>query len=408
MNPYLENFLENNTSIEYEFSEGKHLIRKPWNDRSVLLNIEDDNDLLKLLDNIYLPEELVAIQHDDAKLEFIYGPLGTDSPERGRQFEFNYLGQSFNCHFSEVSDVLKLLANSFIEGELESKSHHRNLRFLSEFLEDDEFFHEFYEDPLAISFFVEGDFSKIENDLIRLSKHINFYIKYFDRDSAQIRILRKKDPEDLEIKEEKTFIDKFPSKISSQKIDETLLDIFEVAEETFSPRLKFIFYFQIIEYCSYYYMDEDLKNSMFKILRNPSISNDPVYFSKLIVEEFKDRFSQRDDSTKISKTINNYCSIDDIKTELKKYHNFFSQNIEFDGGLKIGKIISDEDSIDKLVDSDVEKIKTNIEKIRNVLVHLRESRENKVILPTQNNDHMIKPYLAIIRRMAENIAIQFD
>jgi hypothetical protein len=43
--------------------------------------------------------------------------------------------------------------------------------------------------------------------------------------------------------------------------------------------------------------------------------------------------------------------------------------------LKINKIISDEESIDKLVDSDVEKIKTNIEKIRNVLVHLRESRE---------------------------------
>ncbi|MEP0005498.1 MAG: hypothetical protein ABJ387_07660 [Balneola sp.] len=144
------------------------------------------------------------------------------------------------------------------------------------------------------------------------------------------------------------------------------------------------------------------------MLRNPSISNDPNYYCKAIIEEFKDFFKNRDDKTKFEKTILAFCSIDDIKNELETNAVYFSEDIEFDGGLKIDKIINDKDSISHLVKSDFIKIKENIEKIRNVLVHLRESRENKVILPTPKNDQLIKPYLNIVRRLAENIAIHFE
>jgi hypothetical protein len=53
-------------------------------------------------------------------------------------------------------------------------------------------------------------------------------------------------------------------------------------------------------------------------------------------------------------------------------------------------------------------IRKNIERIRNVLVHLREQRENKVILPTPDNDKKLLPYLYLIKRIAEKIAIQYE
>jgi RNA-binding protein YlmH len=53
-------------------------------------------------------------------------------------------------------------------------------------------------------------------------------------------------------------------------------------------------------------------------------------------------------------------------------------------------------------------IRKNIERIRNVLVHLREQRENRVILPTPNNDNKLTPYLFIIKRIAEKMATQFE
>ena len=50
----------------------------------------------------------------------------------------------------------------------------------------------------------------------------------------------------------------------------------------------------------------------------------------------------------------------------------------------------------------------NITKIRNVIVHLRESRENTVILPTEKNNIYLLPYLYLLRRIAEKVAIQFE
>ena len=49
-----------------------------------------------------------------------------------------------------------------------------------------------------------------------------------------------------------------------------------------------------------------------------------------------------------------------------------------------------------------------LEKIRNVLVHARESRENCVILPSEENDNKLLPYLCLIRRIAETIAFRYN
>ena len=59
-------------------------------------------------------------------------------------------------------------------------------------------------------------------------------------------------------------------------------------------------------------------------------------------------------------------------------------------------------------DTILNQVRLNIEKIRNVLVHLRESRENKVILPTEHNDQLLTPYLFVLRRIAEKVAMQFE
>lgn len=407
MNQHLKKFANSNDSIKIEQDGDKTIVKNPWNDPSVIFEFEK-GQVLKPLRNITLPKELIAILHDDNKLEFIYGPLSEDDNERGREFEFNFSGEKFTCHFSHCSKAIEILAKSFTEGEMESASRYRNLRYLKDYLLGGDFFSEYFKNPIPISFFVEGNFSEIGSDFVEFSKHLNFYLRYFDRKSSQIHILKVADYEEDDFKIEPTLFDEFPQTVTAQKIDSTLLDIFEVAEETSSPRLKFIFYFQIIEYCSYYYLREDLKTNIFKILKNPGISNNPNRFSKVIIEEFKDHFKHRDDSAKLEKIILDYCGIDDIKNELSTNWEYFSKDIEFDGGLKIPKIIKDEDSVEKLVHEDLIKIKNNIERIRNVLVHLRESRENKVILPTSRNNYLLRPYLHIIHRLAENIAIHFD
>jgi hypothetical protein len=200
----------------------------------------------------------------------------------------------------------------------------------------------------------------------------------------------------------------FPSIINAKEIDSTLLEIFGVASETNNIRLKFIFYYQILEFASYYYLNDKLQNKLSSLLKKPDISSNATEYSKKVIEELKDHFSLRDDSLKLESTITDYCTIDDIKTEIECNHGYFCEDIEFDGGLSIPKIIKNQEGLKCLTDGDLIKVKKNIERIRNVLVHLRESRENKVILPTAHNDNLLIPYLYIIKRLAEKVAIQFD
>ena len=63
---------------------------------------------------------------------------------------------------------------------------------------------------------------------------------------------------------------------------------------------------------------------------------------------------------------------------------------------------------DRLKQELINSIADRIERIRNVLVHIRESRENKVIFPTRNNNRKLLPYLYLVRRMSEIIAMKYN
>lgn len=307
-----------------------------------------------------------------------------------------------------MSNDLKFITKHFIENNMESATDFRNLRFLRDAL-NEKYLIELLKKYKITTFYIEGAFDKINFDFVNLSKSLNFYMTYFDRDTPKIIIYEKVAAEN-EYKKGCYFelFDTFPNKIKTVNIDPTLLDTFMVANLTDNVRLKFIFYFQILEYSSYYYLDNKIQNRITQTFRNPEIYDKPEDFSKIIIEEMKDHFSQKDDSIKLEKTITENVIINDIKNEIEVNKKYFAKDIEFEGGLKINKILKDENSLESLKSDDLILIKKNIEKIRNVLVHLREHRENKVILPSKSNDQKLLPYLYILRRIAEKVAINFS
>ncbi|RXG21153.1 hypothetical protein [Leeuwenhoekiella aequorea] len=104
--------------------------------------------------------------------------------------------------------------------------------------------------------------------------------------------------------------------------------------------------------------------------------------------------------------INEHIKLVDLKLELENNTDYFSRTIEFDGGFTIEPIMKDSiTSIEQLTENTIKSIKENIVNIRNSLVHLREYRENKVILPTDKNDNLLIPYIYLLRRIAEKIVI---
>ena len=110
----------------------------------------------------------------------------------------------------------------------------------------------------------------------------------------------------------------------------------------------------------------------------------------------------------MEKLLLDLCTYDDIKNELNKNSKYFVEKTSFDGGLVIDGLFNKLEDIDNPPKGIMINIRKNIDIIRNVLVHARESRENLVIKPTHRNSVLLRPYLYLLRRIAEIVVIKFE
>ena len=409
----LQKIRDNNPNAIFENKRKYLTIKNLWNDSSFQIVIDKTtNNVEKLSDTVYL-EELIAIYHkSDERLEFIYTPVDAEENLHKRRFDFNYLGKTYKCYFGPSSESLEIISKGFQPLTPSEKSNYRNLREYNDFFSSSKqsaYVKEYFKGKKAISFYVKGKLNHLKNDFAHLIKSINFYLTYYDRETPTIIILQKESNKDEHKTPCYSLFDTFPEVINAKSIETTILDILHTAHKTEDIRLQFIFYFQILEYCSYYYLESNIKQKLFNILKRPDININANEYSKNIIEDLQDHLSKhREDAKKMEKTISTFCEINDIKLELTENIDYFCKDIIFEGGFKISKLFNDKEGLKTITDNTLITIRSNIEKIRNVLVHLRESRENKVILPTSDNEKLLIPYLYVLRRLAEKVAIQYE
>ena len=108
------------------------------------------------------------------------------------------------------------------------------------------------------------------------------------------------------------------------------------------------------------------------------------------------------------KVVSDFCDFDDIKNEFLCNPKSFYIDINFDGGFILSSILKDEAEIENPPKDIMKKVVDRLDKVRNVLVHIRESRENKVILPTRKNHNQLYAYVFLLRRIAEKVAFNFE
>lgn len=402
-------FKKLNPTVEI-VTETEHInITGLWNDSSLMCRFPKETNL-DILNSIILPEEFSAIIHNaDNCIEFIFGPLHPEDSIINRKFEFNYNNENFELSYESPTLVLETIAKGFRPNEESTDTRYRNLRPFKDFYREDKTpgMEKFFKDRVPISFFIKGNIDKIDN-YTEFAKHLNFYMKFYHRRSPAILIFSEKQEKDEFNEYCHTIENGFPEHINSIQIEPVILDLFHIATETPNIRMKYIFYYQVLEYCSYYYLNEDLKRKLNNVVKNPDIINNSNHYSKILVEEFKNYFKANDDRQKLEKLINNYVSYSDIQEEIIANYEYFSTDLEFEGGFKITALIKGEEDAKDPHKDILKSIVDRVDKIRNVLVHIRESRENKVILPTRKNNHLLIPYLFLVRRIAETIAIKYE
>jgi hypothetical protein len=428
MKSLLDKLKKNNPTIEIKEETEHYNIEKAWSDESFMFRFQKDIDLSGL-DTIEFPTELCAIFHKDINsLELIYSPLSDKHAHLARRVTYYYEGIEFITEFKEPTSQFILIAKAFKELDSPSVSGYRNLRMFRDFYREDlqtSQMKSYFKNKKPYNFFITGDFKSIKYEFTSFCKHLNVYMRFFDRKSPVINIINLDPNTDTYKVPCKTELISLPTEIAINKIDQVAIDLLYIADETGNSRLKYLFYYQVIEYFAYYYLDEELKRKLSNLLKSPDMLHNYSNYSKIIIEELKDHSNNTTDKQKFSKLISDYIVIDDIQGEIKCNIDYFKKDTEFDGFFKLSSLIADEKLFDKIYSDsketkekkkEKEKLKQELinaiadrlEKIRNVLVHIRESRENKVIYPTKNNNKKLLPYLYLIKRIAEIIAMKYN
>ncbi len=131
-----------------------------------------------------LPAELSAIFHsDENKYEFIYGPILKDE-SLNREFSFLFNGLEFRTYFGKPTQSLEAIAVAFREIGEKSDTDYRNLKIFRDYYKRDKlpaYVQKYFEGKEPISFFIEGDFRNLKEDISFFCKHVNFYLKFYDR-----------------------------------------------------------------------------------------------------------------------------------------------------------------------------------------------------------------------------------
>ncbi len=408
----LSNYFLTNTHSSFEVDdENRIIILCPWNRNDArLVGKAEDKGFVDALNNIRLSNKFDAIFHTDANLvEFIYAFLDpTDDNEKeiiDRNFWFHYSGRRYNCYFAEPTDRLYAIAKSF--ERLHYELHSRSVRQIAAFKnytnvdDSNERRKAYFDKRVPRSFFVQCPEPSDDALIEALARHMNFAMTSYDRGSPTIQLYE--DSESPEKPEPIRYIEgAFPDEFSVPEMDDFLLKLLEVGRVT-SARFSFVYYYQVLEYAGYYHIDAETRSKLKRFLKDPTVIN----CSEDKISELLNLLPSlnHNDEVKIRKMISAYCDPSVIWKEIENDKDFFSNSHCFEGGFETKALISNSTDLLSWNTMWMPKLYDYLTKIRNALVHARERRENKVILPTLTNNRNLERLTPLIRRMAEQIAL---
>ncbi|MPM12444.1 hypothetical protein SDC9_58797 [bioreactor metagenome] len=399
--------------LTYLEDDKKILLEKLWNSESikVILDIEEF-DKINDLNNVIIDPKFDAIIHKDTnQIEFIYRYIDPGNEIQSqfltRKFDFFFNGEKFSCEFKEPTDRLLLLARGF----------YKQSTNLEEFIvpqlvqfRDSQFIKslpsklvEYFQVRVPRNFFISSSKSIVDVDIVDVAKHLNIIMRYYDRQSPLIVIHEENEKEANSIKKPKRFIEnKFPDIITITDIDDFLLQLLNVAENT-TPRFAFVYYYQVIEYVAFYYVDNKAKKELRRLLRNPTINECRESDLSQIIAFLAEKNDS--DDVKMQKVIEDCCDPSVLWREIENDKEFFSNQILFEGDVIIPALIANDTTEDTWKTMCTPKLQQYLAKIRNAIVHAREKRQNNVIFPSDTNTVLISQILPIIRRVAEMISL---
>jgi hypothetical protein len=222
---------------------------------------------------------------------------------------------------------------------------------------------------------------------------------YFDKETPTINI-HENNLITPKYKTTRFLFDTFPAKIIGKKIDSNLALWWDAATTSSSPFLKYLYYYQILEFTAYYYLQADEEQRLNNIIGSPEI----IHNKERAITEILDVLTKRQttDEQKLNLIIKKYVDPATLWKEIEPLLPYFSEEIAFEGGIVISKLLSS-DCNSESFQSQWQTLLPAINIIRNSIAHARERRSSATITPNRKNRAIIRPWVAIISCIAAQV-----
>lgn len=388
--------------------DGHVIIDNPWGDETISINVSAKaTALMKALNSLRLPPRFSAIWHLDTKdIEFIYAPIHETSHERQRSFEFRWKGKVYVCEFSDSSNRLTLLVGGTRFVKPPSDTNHRNVANLNRFLritrKDN---HDGTISTFKVTSFWVRNVELEEDELVSFARHLNFYMRHFDRHSPIIMIHGEPVVEKSDLPVRYPYGD-FPKSIIGNDLDPFLLSLWESSVLSADPYRAFLYSYQIIEYAAFYYLKDEVDRAIKRILLSPDLPSTIDNSSRQILDTLVEERSS--DESKFNSVVLQCVDPKKVWAQIEPRIQIFSKPTEFVGGISISPLVNADWNLKDWETSWHPKLPDTLRKIRNAIVHAREQRQVRTLSPNAKNQHLLRPWVAIISELALQVILYRD
>ena len=227
-------------------------------------------------------------------------------------------------------------------------------------------------------------------------------MSYFDRKSPSILIHEELVPYHKIEDPDRSDIDYFPDCLSGHDIDQHLLVLWASAQRG-DLFLRFIQYYQILEYAGFYHVKDEVRREVERAISAPDVGARPDKVAQQILDAIA--ADRRPDEAKINAVIEECVDPREMWNVLDGSLAAFSKDVRLDGGFLLPALVSASTSYDDFVQSWNRQFPNALHRVRNALVHARESRQSTMIAPTTANFVRLYPWLLPLSQSAARVML---
>ena len=402
----LQAFLSRNPEAEVRAEGREPSVSRPWGEEAIEIPLRnDDDELLEALNAVRLPPRFTAVWHEDTReFEVIFTVLMKGDHLLERRFEFRYRGSCYHCSFGPSSPRLRVIART---ARPSGRGFHSDFRNLQSFYRFEHLLEEhpdmdYVRNGKPTSFWIRGIDDYDDDRVGDLIRNLNFHMSYFDRHTPTILIHEESvESHNVDDLHPPQIVD-FPNTLSGQNIDHHLLILWESARQV-DPFRRFIHYYQILEYAGFYHVKDKVRREIERAIAAPDAVSRPGRVAQQILDAISTE--RRPDEAKINEMIEECVDLQEMWDILDGSLAVFSEDVELDGGFILPALVSASTVYEDFAQSWNRQFPPALHRVRNALVHARESRQSTTIAPTTVNYSRLSPWLLPLSQTAARVML---